>query len=130
MIEPRRVGRPRKWASNAERMRAYRARQREVNARLVDPEAAPAALAENPAFGTESPSSRTNAIGCGHRSVDCRPSFATCSGKGSRLRGRTTTALGNLVPNVAGANGRTPSGAPGAGSCRIEMGEESEQSTS
>src|SRR5580765_5681753 len=29
MTEPAGVGRPRKWASNAERMRAYRARQRE-----------------------------------------------------------------------------------------------------
>lgn len=45
--EQRRPGRPRKWSSNAERMRAYRARQRERAARLVDPADAPAALAEN-----------------------------------------------------------------------------------
>ena len=43
----RRPGRPRKWSSDAERMRAYRARQRERTARLVDPANAPEALIEN-----------------------------------------------------------------------------------
>lgn len=43
----RRPGRPRKWSSDAERMRAYRARQREQTARLVDPAGAPEALVEN-----------------------------------------------------------------------------------
>ena len=33
----RRPGRPRKWSSDTERMRAYRARERERTARLVDP---------------------------------------------------------------------------------------------
>jgi hypothetical protein len=42
----RRPGRPRKWESNAERMRAYRARQRQVAARMVDPAIAPEAAAE------------------------------------------------------------------------------------
>jgi hypothetical protein len=41
------VGRPRKWASNAERMRAYRARQRDRDARLVDPADAPRTVADN-----------------------------------------------------------------------------------
>lgn len=43
----RRPGRPRKWSSDAERMRAYRARERERTARLVDPANAPEALIEN-----------------------------------------------------------------------------------
>jgi len=43
----RRPGRPRKWSSDAERMRAYRARERERTARLVDPVNAPEALIEN-----------------------------------------------------------------------------------
>ena len=43
----RRPGRPRKWSSDAERMRAYRARQREQTARLVDPAGVPEALMEN-----------------------------------------------------------------------------------
>ena len=47
MVDPRGVGRPRKWASNAERMRAYRARRHERDARLVDPDDAPTALADN-----------------------------------------------------------------------------------
>src|SRR5262245_47544332 len=44
---PRRPGRPRKWGSNAERMRAYRARQRQVTAPTVDLAAATEAAAEN-----------------------------------------------------------------------------------
>ena len=43
----RRPGRPRKWSSDAERMRADRARERERTARLVDPADAPEALIEN-----------------------------------------------------------------------------------
>jgi hypothetical protein len=44
----RRPGRPRKWESNAERMRACRARQRQMAARMVDLAIAPeAAAAEN-----------------------------------------------------------------------------------
>jgi hypothetical protein len=43
----RRLGRSRKWESNAERMRAYRARQREVAARMVDPAIDPEAAAEH-----------------------------------------------------------------------------------
>jgi hypothetical protein len=43
----RKPGRPRKWSSDAERMRAHRARERERAARLVDPADAPDALAEN-----------------------------------------------------------------------------------
>src|SRR5690606_33790775 len=45
--QPRKPGRPRKWSSEAERMRAYRARLRERSARLVDPSAAPEAIDEN-----------------------------------------------------------------------------------
>lgn len=43
----RKPGRPRKWSSDAERMRAYRDRQRDRSARLVDPAEAPEALIEN-----------------------------------------------------------------------------------
>lgn len=48
MNDPQRQpGRPRKWSSDAERMRAYRAGQRERTARLVDPAGVPEALMEN-----------------------------------------------------------------------------------
>lgn len=45
--ERARPGRPRKWASNAERMRAYRAARHEREARLVDPVEAPEVVVEN-----------------------------------------------------------------------------------
>jgi hypothetical protein len=45
--DERKPGRPRKWSSDAERMRAYRDRQRDRAARLVDPAEAPEALIEN-----------------------------------------------------------------------------------
>jgi hypothetical protein len=45
--QERKPGMPRKWSSDAERMRAYRDRQRDRSARLVDPAEAPEALIEN-----------------------------------------------------------------------------------
>ena len=47
MTGPRRPGGPRKWESNAERMREYRVRQRGAAARMVDPTVAPEAVVEN-----------------------------------------------------------------------------------
>lgn len=71
----RRPGRPRKWTSDAERMRAYRARERERTARLLDPADAPEALIENGKFVSASCSSRPSVTASGLGSSDCRVNF-------------------------------------------------------
>jgi hypothetical protein len=71
--DERKPGRPRKWSSDAERMRAYRDRQRDRSARRVDPAEAPEALIENRKLGERVVQLEDERIGSGRRSFDCRP---------------------------------------------------------